>query len=148
MTAAERESLINALIIDNNTMQVSPAKLRSVLKTLNEAIQITDPSAVYAVAPLVLDPFSNQFSIPKASATQDGYISKEDFAKLGGNVYLHDYVSTGGTFTLPFGVTLTHVYIAQGWRFPRTQWTVTDGVLTLIGTSSVGKRVDLIGMQK
>lgn len=148
MTGAEREAIINELIIDNNTNQVTPAKVREVLKVLNEAIQIADPAAVYAIAPLVLNPFNNQFSMPKASETQDGYISKEDFQKLGGSIYLHDYVSTGDTFSVPFGVTISHVYISQGWRYPRTQWVVADGVLTLIGTSSVGKRVDLIGMQK
>lgn len=148
MSGAERESIINALIVDNNTMQVSPAKLRAVLKVINEAIQITDPASVNAIAPLFLDPFNNQFSIQKASETQDGYISKEDFKKIGGTPYLYDYISTGDTFELPIGVIITSVYISQGWRFPRTQWNQTGRTLTLIGTSSVGKRIDLTGITK
>ena len=51
MTPAEIESVINAYIIDNNTNQVTPAKVRFVLKTLNNAIQQTDASAVFAILP-------------------------------------------------------------------------------------------------
>ena len=146
-SAAERQILINALIIDNNTGQVSPEKVRSALKIINDAIQISDPASVDAVLPLILDPFNNSFSLPKASETQDGYISKEDFQKLGGSPYFLDYISTGNTYEVPFGVKILEVYIAQGWRFPRTQWNQVGRIITLLGTSSVGKRVDFIGTQ-
>ena len=146
-SAAERQILINALLVDNNTGLISPEKLRSAIKIINDAIQITDPASVSAVLPLDLNSFNNTFSMPKASSTQDGYISKEDFQKLGGTPYILDYISTSDTYLLPFGVILSNVYISQGWRFPRTQWTQVDRTVTLIGTSSIGKRVDFIGIQ-
>jgi hypothetical protein len=81
-TQAERENLINSLIIDNTTMQVSPAKVRQVLFELNNAIGISDVSGISAIVPLYLDPYTNTFSISKASETVDGYISHDDFIKL------------------------------------------------------------------
>jgi len=81
-TPTERQNLINSLIIDNNTGQVSPAKMREVLTALNVAIVVTEPSGVSAVLPLSYSNFTNQFSIALASALQDGYISKEDWAKF------------------------------------------------------------------
>jgi hypothetical protein len=146
-SAAERELLINALLIDNNTGLISPEKARQALKIINDAIQITDPASVAAVLPLDLNAFNNTFSLPKASEIQDGYIAKEDFQKLGGTPFLLDYISTSDTYLLPFGVKIQNVYISQGWRFPRTQWTQTDRTITLVGTSSIGKRVDLIGVK-
>jgi len=81
-TPTERQNLINSLIIDNNTGQVSPAKMREVLTALNIAIVVTEPSGVSAVLPLSYSNFTNQFSISLATALQDGYISKEDWIKF------------------------------------------------------------------
>jgi len=81
-TPTERQNLINSLIIDNNTMQVSPAKMREVLTSLNLAIVVTEPSGVSAVLPLQYNNFTNQFSISPATALQDGYLTKEDFIKF------------------------------------------------------------------
>lgn len=81
-TPAERQNLINSLIIDNNTMQVSPAKMREVLTSLNLAIVVTEPSGVTAVLPLLYNNFTNQFSISTATAVQDGYLTKEDWIKF------------------------------------------------------------------
>lgn len=81
-TPTERQNLINSLIIDNNTGQISPAKMREVLTSLNLAIVITEPSGVSAVLPLHYSNFTNQFSISLATALQDGYLSKEDYALL------------------------------------------------------------------
>jgi len=81
-TPTERQNLINSLIIDNNTGQISPAKMREVLTALNVAIIVTEPSGVSAVLPLSYSNFTNQFSIALASSLQDGYISKEAFLKF------------------------------------------------------------------
>jgi hypothetical protein len=81
-TPTERQNLINSLIIDNNTEQISPAKMREVLTALNVAIVVTDLSGVSAVLPLIYNNFTNQFSISLATALQDGYLSKEDFVKF------------------------------------------------------------------
>ena len=81
-TPTERQLLINNLIIDNNTGQISPAKMREVLTALNVAIVVTEPSGVSAVLPLSYNNFTNQFSISLATALQDGYISKEDWVKF------------------------------------------------------------------
>jgi len=81
-TPTERQNLINSLIIDNNTGQISPAKMREVLTALNVAIVVTEPSGVSAVLPLSYNNFTNQFSISLATALQDGYISKEDWIKF------------------------------------------------------------------
>jgi len=82
MTQEERQNLINTLIIDNNTMQVSPAKIRQVLLALNESITITEASAVTALTPLNYNAFTNVMSIQKVSALQDGYLSKEDYSEF------------------------------------------------------------------
>lgn len=81
-TPTERQNLINSLIIDNSTGQISPAKMREVLTALNVAIVVTEPSGVSAVLPLSYSNFTNQFSISLATALQDGYISKEDWIKF------------------------------------------------------------------
>ena len=81
-TPTERQNLINSLIIDNSTGQVSPAKMREVLSALNVAVVVTEPSGVSAVLPLSYDNFTNQFSISLATALQDGYLKKEDFVKF------------------------------------------------------------------
>lgn len=79
MTAAERQNLINSLIIDNNTNQVTPAKVREVMHALNEAIIIAEPSGVSAIAPLNFNSFTNEFSIQVVTNLQDGYLTKEDY---------------------------------------------------------------------
>jgi len=81
-TPTERQNLINSLIIDNNTGQISPAKMREVLTSLNLAIVVTEPSGVSAVLPLNYNNFTNQFSISLATASQDGYLKKEDWLKF------------------------------------------------------------------
>lgn len=81
-TPTERQNLINSLIIDNNTGQISPAKMREVLTSLNLAIVVTESSGVSAVLPLMYNNFTNQFSISLATALQDGYLSKEDWIKF------------------------------------------------------------------
>ena len=60
-TPTERQNLINSLIIDNNTGQVSPAKMREVLTALNIAIVVTEPSGVSAILPLSYSNFTNQY---------------------------------------------------------------------------------------
>lgn len=81
-TPTERQNLINSLIIDNSTGQISPAKMREVLTSLNLAIVVTEPSGVTAVLPLLYNNFTNQFSISPSTALQDGYLKKEDFIKF------------------------------------------------------------------
>jgi len=86
MTPAEIEDVINAYIIDNNTNQVTPAKVRFVLKTLNNAIQQTDASAVFAIAPLFFNAFTNQFSIQIVTDEQDGYLTSADYGEFKQNL--------------------------------------------------------------
>lgn len=81
-TPTERQNLINSLIIDNSTGQISPAKMREVLTALNVAIVVTEPSGVSAVLPLQYSNFTNEFSISLATALQDGYLKKEDWIKF------------------------------------------------------------------
>lgn len=80
--AYSQEELINIvreLIIDNNTNQVTPAKVRNVFEAVISAMNPENAGSVSASDPLVYDPFTNSFSIPKADATKDGFLSKEDF---------------------------------------------------------------------
>jgi len=86
MTPAEIQALINSLIIDNNTNQVTPAKLREVLYAINNAIAINDPASVTAVAPLLLNNFTNEFTIQVVTTEQDGYLTKEDYILFKQNV--------------------------------------------------------------
>lgn len=82
MTPAEIQNVIDSYIIDNNTNQITPAKVRYVLGIINQAITQTDASAVFALEPLYFNSFTNQFSISKVSALQDGYLSKDDYASM------------------------------------------------------------------
>lgn len=82
MTQAELDSLVDALIIDNTTGQINPYKVRQVFHAIISSIQQTNLAQVTATPPLNYDGFNNIFSILKASAIQDGYLSKEDFASM------------------------------------------------------------------
>lgn len=86
MTPQEIENIINEFIIDNNTNQVTPAKLRFVLKTINDAIKVTDPASVSALPPLALNPFNNEFSINPVNDAQDGFLSKDDYVSFKNNL--------------------------------------------------------------
>lgn len=86
LTPAEIENVINAYIIDNNTNQVTPAKVRFVLKTLNNAIKQTDASAVFTIAPLLFDAFTNQFSIQQVTDEQNGYLNFSDYNEFKQNL--------------------------------------------------------------
>lgn len=86
MTPAEIQNLINSLIIDNNTNQITPAKLRQVLFAVNNAINVTDPATVTVVTPLFLDPFTNVFSIQEVTPTQNGYLNFSDYNEFKENL--------------------------------------------------------------
>lgn len=75
----ELDNIVNTLIIDNNTGQVSPAKIREVFKAFSSSISQTSATAVTASTPLNYDAFTNVFSILKADAATNGYLSKEDW---------------------------------------------------------------------
>jgi len=60
-------------------MYITPAIMRSVLIPII-ASYAGRSANISGTAPISWDPFTGNISIPKASATQDGYISKEDFA--------------------------------------------------------------------
>lgn len=95
MTPEEIEVIINEYIIDNNINQVTPAKVRFVLKTLNNAIKVTNPASVKAIIPLILNEFTNTFSIQVVSNTQDGYLTKEDYADFKENLLPINHNDTG-----------------------------------------------------
>jgi Leucine-rich repeat (LRR) protein len=80
-TEEDVNNIIGQLIIDNNTMQISPKKLRDVLKIINSRIGV-DPSSISTNSPLNLDPFTSVLSLLKADAENDGYLSKEDWIKF------------------------------------------------------------------
>jgi hypothetical protein len=86
LTPAEIQIVITSYIIDNNTNQVTPAKLRFVLNTINSAIQQTDASAVSAIVPLHFSPFTNKFSISEVTATQNGYLNFADYNEFKQNL--------------------------------------------------------------
>jgi len=138
-TPTERQNLINSLIIDNNTGQISPAKMREVLTSLNLAIVVTEPSGVSAVLPLQYDNFTNQFSISPATALQDGYLTKEDFIKF----------NTASTASQADKITIKHKGwfngakntgenielgdICQGWNADHTEFMESGRYIILAG---------------
>lgn len=67
-------NIVNGLIIDNNTNQVTPAKVRSALISIIEELGVSDATSVAANLPLVLDPFTNTFSINKATFEVPGVV--------------------------------------------------------------------------
>ena len=74
----ELNNIVNSLIIDNNTNQVTPAKVRSVFEAVISSLPISVAS-VTATPPLYIDGFTSIFSILKADAMTNGYLSKEDW---------------------------------------------------------------------
>jgi len=138
-TPTERQNLINSLIIDNNTGQISPAKMREVLTSLNLAIVVTEPSGVTAVLPLLYNNFTNQFSISPATALQDGYLTKESFIKF----------NTSSTAPQADKITIKHKGwfngvkntgenielgdICQGWNADRTEFMESGRYIILSG---------------
>lgn len=138
LTPAEIESVINAYIIDNNTNQVTPAKMRFVLKTINNAIQQTDASAVFAVEPLFFDPFTNQFFISKVSALQDGYLSKEDYASMLSLPKIQFVANgTNATFDLETSAKVKAVFW-NGALLNDSDWSQNVNALTLTFTPDSG----------
>lgn len=75
----ELNSIVQGLIIDNDTNQITPAKVRAVFEAVISSLSVTDATYVSATPPLYLDAFTNVFSIIKADATTNGYLSKEDW---------------------------------------------------------------------
>jgi hypothetical protein len=63
MTTQELLQLILDVIIDNNTNQISPFKLRQVLNSIVNSINNTNASNVGAISPLGYDGFINSFFI-------------------------------------------------------------------------------------
>lgn len=79
MSIEELNNLISSLIIDNNTGQINPLKLRSVFFAVTSAITQTNLAEVTANAPLNYDPFFNLFTIIKADDENGGYLSSDDW---------------------------------------------------------------------
>ena len=52
--------------------------------------------------------------------------------------------SIAHTYELPIGVQAIMVHVAQGFRFPITQWEQTGTTVTFLGTSTIGKRIDIL----
>ena len=86
LTPQEIEVIINQFIIDNTTNQITPAKVRYVLKVMNAAIKTTDASAVLAIEPLFFDSFTNQFSIRQVSNVASGFLTGSDYAEFKQNL--------------------------------------------------------------
>ena len=103
MTTEQLIQLITDIIIDNNTNQISPLKMRQVLISIVSSINNTSASNVSATHPLSYDSFTNRFSYqPKYSKWKleekglgnlssdieiddlcSGRISEEEFCLLG-----------------------------------------------------------------
>lgn len=86
----ELNNIVNSLIIDNNTNQVTPAKVRSVFEAVISSLSVSVAS-VSASPPLYLDGFTSIFSILKADAETNGYLSKEDWVIFNEAVDLSNY---------------------------------------------------------
>lgn len=84
-------NIVNELILDNNTNQVTPAKVRKVFNAVISSLSVTDVSTMTATPPLYLNAFTSVFSILKADAVTNGYLSKEDWVRFD--------TSTGGVTT-------------------------------------------------
>lgn len=79
LTPQELYDLAVALLIDNNIMYITPAVMRRVILPI--IVSYAGRGAnISGLAPISWNPFTGQISIQQASSTQDGYISKEDFA--------------------------------------------------------------------
>ena len=91
MTQTEREAIINALIIDNNTNQITPAKLRQVLFALNYDIN-PNASAMTGTNPIFVDPFTADISY-----IEDVYTWTSGMLTLGLRNYCQFVVLTGET---------------------------------------------------
>jgi hypothetical protein len=120
----ELNSIVQALIIDNTTNQITPAKVRTVFEAVISSLAVTDAATVTATPPLYLDAFTNVFSILQANAETNGYLSKEDWAKFNAGSDKIEYscacsdevsdltIGTLITFRIPFGITLTGVRLS------------------------------------
>lgn len=118
MTQAELNALVNALIIDNNTNQVTPAKVRSVFLAVIDSIQQTNLAEVTANAPLNYDAFNNLFTILQADTDTNGFLSaddwnmfdeKQDLLVSGTNIKTinGESILGSGNISISNGVTLT-----------------------------------------
>lgn len=81
MTREELDNLVTEMIPDNNTGAVTPFNVRAVFSQMIKSIQQTNLAEVTANLPLKYDSYVNLFTIIKADATHDGYLTKEDWAK-------------------------------------------------------------------
>jgi len=81
MTYSQEElnNIVDVLILDNNLNLVTPAKVRQAMKAVISSLDQTNAGSVSASPPLDYDGFTNIFSILKADADNDGYLSKEDW---------------------------------------------------------------------
>jgi len=52
--------------------------------------------------------------------------------------------SIANTYELPIGVQAIMVHVAQGFRFPIAQWEQIGTTVTFLGTSTIGKRIDIL----
>ena len=52
--------------------------------------------------------------------------------------------SAANTYELPIGVLVAMVHVAQGFRFPSVHWTQIGTTVTFLGTTTIGKRIDLL----
>lgn len=76
LSQAQIDQLIDGLIIDNSTQQVTPSKLRQVLHAINQAGQSTDLQAVEVYPPLVFDQYNNILSLPPVAYKQRRVLGK------------------------------------------------------------------------
>lgn len=93
------------LLIDNNSEYISPALLRSVLYVISGKISGPSDLSFTAEAPLYYDVFTNKFTISQASASTDGFLSKEDFINFNGSFPLPkiQFTADGSTDTFNLG---------------------------------------------
>lgn len=87
-TQQEVDNLIDSLIIDNTTKQVTPSAVREVLKAINARVPASsDPSVLTVSAPLALDEFTNNLSMPSASSEEgaDGFLKWTDYRRFEAN---------------------------------------------------------------
>lgn len=81
LTPQELLELMFGLLIDNNEEFITPQRMRQVIGPIITSYAGRS-SNISGTLPILFNQFSGAISIRKASASQDGYLSKEDFAVL------------------------------------------------------------------
>jgi len=148
LTPQQLLELIFGIIIDNNEEFITPARLRMVLLPIVSSYAGRG-SAISGQAPISVNQFNGIISIAKASATQDGYISKEDFAAaMSGGItpYYSEFTFSENPITVPANLKIMSCYIEQGSHIKPSEREIDGTELTITNADlEVGMVVTIEG---